>query len=233
MENKILRLLFKFETEYRGNPLYITGNAFRHAFSLQINTSIGIFTDIKQLYCPKTYEDFFGPRIKRIFLLPYIHTFFCKYTKKKKNVFFFRPKGVIFDIINAPESLLDYITKREIIQLGGGRNKTYGVVSLIDNILIELSDFNLPDKASHLTLISPLLEIPKFAVSYNCRQTFEVFWNNGMQNKLKIIPPGQFFRIKEGKNIRKTALNGILRKNLFGKFGYGEFIVHDWKNGGN
>ncbi|MFX0133509.1 MAG: hypothetical protein ACFFDN_07695, partial [Candidatus Hodarchaeota archaeon] len=49
-KNKILRLLFQFLSEYKGSPLYITGNALRHALSRQINTSFGFFTDQKRLH---------------------------------------------------------------------------------------------------------------------------------------------------------------------------------------
>lgn len=64
MKHKILRLLFKFLTEYRGNPLFISGNALRHAIKRQIDTSIGSFTNTKNLYYPNSYEDFFKLRLE-------------------------------------------------------------------------------------------------------------------------------------------------------------------------
>ena len=47
-------------------------------------------------------------------------------------------------------------------------------------------------------------------------------------NQVKVVAPGQFFRIKPEKNIQIIAKRGILRKVLFGQFGFGEFMVHDW-----
>jgi hypothetical protein len=62
---------------------------------------------------------------------------------------------------------------------------------------------------------------------------FLIFWNVfGMCNKpnvLQVIAPGQFFRIKAGKSIPTIAKKGLLKKGLFGQFGFGEFMVHNWK----
>ncbi|MBD3228817.1 MAG: hypothetical protein GF329_11580 [Candidatus Lokiarchaeota archaeon] len=49
------------------------------------------------------------------------------------------------------------------------------------------------------------------------------------KKKTKIIPPGQFFRIKNGNSIKKIARKGLLRDFQMGEFGYGEFTLNDWK----
>lgn len=159
---------------------------------------------------------------------PSIHTFFSKYDDTEKHIFFFSVFGVTFDVINPPEDLIDYILKQELTQLGGGINKGYGAVELIDYLFINFEDITLPNEGTHITLISPILFIPKCVHPYSCRYNFEIFWNNSKKNMLKVISPGQFFRIKENASIKTIARKGFLRKNLFGKFGFGEFIVNNW-----
>jgi hypothetical protein len=144
------------------------------------------------------------------------------------------PQFVTFDLINPPDKIIEYIKDMEVIQFGGGRNKGYGLVELTDWIWIDYNELKFPSEGSHITLISPILYIPHFVQKYNCRKVYEIFWNHGRKNKLEIIPPGQFFRISKNKNIQKIARKGVLKKFLFGKFGYGEYIIHNWnKDGGN
>jgi len=227
----ILRLYFKFETEFIGS-FYVTGNAFRHAIGRKVNTSIGIFSFQKKLSTPETYDDFFQPRIFQVFNEINYHTFFCKRKKRQKQIFYSRPYGVIFDIINPDKDLLEYIKNKNLLQFGGGRNRGYGYVTLKDYIFIDLNTIEMPKEGTHISLLSPMIYIPKFVEPYNCRKDVEIFWNNSRKNAIRIIPKGQFFRIKKGKNIKKIALKGILRKCLFGAFGYGEYMVKNWKNGG-
>ena len=232
MKNNILRLLFEFETPYVGYPLYITGNALRHALGTQINTSMGKFVEFDTLYMPNTYEEFFSLRTKEHLLTPYFFQSFSKYEHRKKMQEIYEPFAVTFDIFtDNPNNILDIIEKKELLQFGGWRNKAFGVVHLIDSLEINLEDLELPSKATHITLISPIIHFPNFVEKYDCRRTIEFFWNNGRKNPLTVIALGQFFRIKPGKAIEKIAVKGIQRKFLFGKFGYGEFQVNNWPKG--
>jgi hypothetical protein len=228
MPNEVLRVLYQFQTEYRGNPLYITGNAFRHAISRQVNASFGIFTDERNLFLPRNYQEFFDPRILKPFLLPHVQSFFSKVKGKKQNIIFFTPSAVIFDILDPPEDSLDHLKEMGAIQLGGLRNEGFGVVELVDHININLDDVELPEKGTHVTLISPMLHVPKFLHPYDCRQDDIIFWNNNRKNRMKGISPGQFFGLRSGVDVKKIALRGILRRCLFGKFGFGEYIVNYW-----
>ncbi len=228
---EVLRLLFQFQTEYRGNPLFISGNAFRHAISRQVDASFGVFTDTKRLSLPKDYAEFFSIRIKKPFLTPNTQSFFSKTERKQKNLIFFTPSAASFDVINPPEGLIEYIKDLPVIQFGGLRNEGLGIVELMDHIFINVEDLTCPEEGTHLTLLSPLLHLPKFIHSYDCRQEYMIFWNNNSKNRIKIISPGQFFRLKDDVNIKKIALKGILRKYLFGKFGFGEFVVNHWPKG--
>jgi len=229
MKNKVLRLLFRFSSEYKGSPLFISGNSLRHAISRQINVSFGSFIEKGYLISPETYDDFFGIRTEKPFLTPHTQLFFSKCEKKKKNLIFFMPSGVTFDVINPSEDLITYIKNLEIIQLGGLRNEGFGIVELIDHVFIDLNDIELPSDGTHITLLSPILYVPKFLESYQCRQENIIFWNNGKKNRLKAISAGQFFRIKKNRTIKKIALIGILRKVLFGQFGFGEFQINNWQ----
>ena len=136
----------------------------------------------------------------------------------------------MFDVIDPPDDIMEHIASLDLIQFGGKRNNAYGVAELVDHVEIDLNSIEIPATASHITLLSPILYIPRFVHSYNCRKNIEVFWNNGKQNRLEVIPQGQFFRIKSGKEIKNIALKGILRKYLFGKFGDGEYYIKDWNN---
>ncbi|HUY00613.1 MAG TPA: hypothetical protein VMV49_13725 [Candidatus Deferrimicrobium sp.] len=78
-----------------------------------------------------------------------------------------------------------------------------------------------------MSLISPALYVPTFAESYDYRHKIVKLWNNNKVNVIDTI--AQFFRIKEGKNIRSIALKGIMRKVTLGQFGFGEFLIHNWK----
>ena len=231
--NRVKRLLFKFHTEYKGYPLYVSANALRHALGMKLNCSIGMFTNASRLYYPNSYTEFFRPRTEHIFLKPFSHTFFSKYENQRKIIYFYRPFAITFDILNYPDDVIDYIRQKPLLQIGSGRSKGYGSISLHDWVEIDLKDVELPSKATHLVLLSPLLKIPNFVEKYNCRYNYEIIWNNGKKNKLKIVPPGQFFRLKKGKNLQKIALKGILRKTLFGGFGFGEFQLYDWSKENN
>ncbi len=228
MEYKVLRLLFGFLSEYVGNPLYISGNAIRHAFHKKINTSVGCFTELRRLDAINSYEAFIKIRIEKPFLIPHTQSFFSKIERKKKHLIYFTPTSITFDIINPPENLINFIKNLNIIQLGGLRNEGFGAVELLDHLLIDLKKIEYPDIGTHVTLISPILYVPKFLETYQCRQEYVIFWNNSKKNRIKIISPGQFFRIKKNKNIKKIAEKGILRKVLFGQFGFGEFFVNNW-----
>ena len=225
-----MRLLFKFETEYSGSALHIPGNALRHALSLQVNTSVGIFTNTPHLNLPKTYQDFFLFRTKKCFLHPYFELWYDKRHSKRAYRYFFLPEFVSFDLLDPPENLIEIIEKREVIQLGGNRNCGFGVVTLQNYLEIEVEQLQFPEQASHLTLLSPSLVIPPFVERYFCRHMEIEMWNHNKNNLLKVIAPGQFFRIKPGRSIPAIARKGLLRKTLFGQFGFGEFTVHNWKN---
>jgi hypothetical protein len=232
-KNKILRLLFEFHTEYLGKIDHLSGNALRHGLSAQVNTSIGIFTELKRLFIPNSYEEFFKIRTTKIEPFQYIHSFFDYDENQRKKIYFYRVPGVTFDILNPPDDFLDYIKDRDPIQFGGGRNRGYGYVTLYDYVWIELDGIELPSKASHITLISPLLHVPHFVHKYKCRKDRVTLFNDGKAYKYEMIPPGQFFRLKEGKDVKKIALKGIMRNGVLGKFGFHEFMVHDWQDGGN
>ncbi|MHA1651754.1 MAG: hypothetical protein ACTSYB_16295 [Candidatus Helarchaeota archaeon] len=166
---KILRVLFKFETEYTGSPLYISGNALRHALSLQVNTSFGIFTKESTLQMPRSYSDFFSIRTKKCFLHPSYEKWWDKVAHQSVTRWFFTPRFVTFDLIDSPEKIIEHIQNLELIQLGGKRNCGYGIATIQDYIEIDLQELPLPDHASHLTLISPMLFFPSFIEPYNCR----------------------------------------------------------------
>ncbi|MHA1269821.1 MAG: hypothetical protein ACTSPY_08565 [Candidatus Helarchaeota archaeon] len=237
---EILRLLFRFKSEYSGYPLYVSGNALRHALSAPISTSIGIFTnksDLKMI--SYTYNDFFKIRSKRAFLQPIISARYpdrdAVHNKKFKHIFYY-PKFVSFDVIGGFDvnskglELVDLIQKKELIQLGGNRNLGYGIVELQDYFIISLEDIIMPEMATHAVLISPLINIPECFEPYACRMDSEVLWNNGKKRKITIIPPGQFFRLKKGIDIKKVAISGILRSTPKGVFGYGEFYLNNWSS---
>ena len=227
---KILRVLFKFESEYAGPPLYIPGNSLRHALSLQINTSVGIFTTFSRLISPSTYSDFFYIRQKRCFLLPFFELWWDKIQQKRSYRCFFLPEFVTFDILDPPENLLELIKAKDLIQFGRNRNAGFGIVTLQDYLEIDLDALEFPTKASHLTLLSPALHLPPFVELYVCRHKQVQLRNHNKVNFVDAIAPGQFFRIKPGKDVPTIAKRGILRKGPLGHFGFGEFIVHDWKN---
>ncbi len=231
--NKVMRLYFRFNTEYKGYQMYVSGNALRHCLGMQLNCSVGKFTSSTKLHYPKNYEEYFMPRTEDIFLRPFYHSFFSKCENRAKTIIFFRPLAITFDVLDYPDDMIDLIKKKELLQVGGGRTKGYGSITLHDWMEIDLDDFELPTKGTHLTLISPLIEIPDFVHEYKCRHNHEIIWNNGKQNRIKIVSPGQFFRMKQGKDIQKIALKGMLRKTLFGKFGYGEWKLHYWKEAEN
>ncbi|MBD3228818.1 MAG: hypothetical protein GF329_11585 [Candidatus Lokiarchaeota archaeon] len=180
---QILRLLFKFHTEYIGIPDYISGNALRHAISQQINTSIGIFTNQSHLFKPIDFDYYFKIWQEKAFLKPYYNTDWDKYSNSKTIRCFFRPSYATFDVINPPENILNIIREREIIQLGGGRNRGYGLVSLKDWLWINPNNFEYPEDATHITLISPMKKIPKFVHEYDYRWNYEIFWNHGKKRK--------------------------------------------------
>ncbi|MHA1650407.1 MAG: hypothetical protein ACTSYB_09440 [Candidatus Helarchaeota archaeon] len=232
----ILRLLFKFEAEYTGSPLFISGNALRHALSRQVNTSVGIFTKEASLKMPHSYSDFFSIRTTKCFLRPFYERWWNKVRHRVAVRCFFTPRFVTFDLITHLDDIpdiIEHIQNCELIQLGGHRNWGFGIVALQDYLEIDLSSLKFPEKASHLTLLSPMLFFPSFIERYNCRHKLVKIWNHNHVNPVNIIAPGQFFRIKPGKNIQQIALRGILRKTLFGQFGFGEFVVHDWTSNKN
>ncbi|MBD3227996.1 MAG: hypothetical protein GF329_07385 [Candidatus Lokiarchaeota archaeon] len=230
--NKILRILFEFRSEYIGCSKYITGNALRYALSMPISTSIGIFTDYHQVWVPDSYQNFFKIRKKKSFLKPYFYFIWDKYTQKRVRKCFYTPNSVTFDLTNPPEDIIDQIQNLSLIQFGGGRNLGYGTTELIHWVWIDPNFFEYPEDATHITLLSPILYIPSFVHKYACRKEYEIFWNHGKKNKLHIIPPGQFFRIKSGKDIKKISQKGLLKKALLGQFGYGEFFLANWPKGG-
>lgn len=227
---KILRILFRFESEYAGPPLYIPGNSLRHALSFQLNTSVGIFTSFQRLFIPSSYSDFFYFRQKRCFLLPYFEFWWDKIQSRRSYRCFFLPDFVTFDILDPPADLVELINAKELIQFGGHRNAGFGIVTLQDYIEIDVDALKFPVRASHLTLLSPALHLPPFVEWYGCRHTQVQLRNHNQVNVVDVIAPGQFFRIKPGKNIPVIAKKGLLRKGPLGHFGFGEFIVHDWKN---
>ena len=230
MNDKILRLLFKFESEYSGDSSCVSGNSLRHGLHQQVDTSMGIFTDIPELVYPSNYHHFFLIRTRKCFLKPYFDIAYNNRKRKRYLRCFFLPEYVTFDIkTNDPENIIEKIEQQELIQLGGHKNLGFGVVKLMDHLVIDVKDIELPERASHLTLISPWMYVEKFVHRYECRKETQVIWNNRKQNVLHVISKGQFFRIKR-KNIQSIARKGLFRRHLLHQFGYGEFILNDWTN---
>jgi hypothetical protein len=230
---KLLRLLFKFQTEYSGDPRFISGNALRHALSEQINSSIGIFTEIDRLTPSSSYQDFFSIRTCKCFAFPHFEKFFDWNTQRESFHFFFTPKLVTFDILDAPDYSIDKVNDAQLLQLGGQRHCGYGAVRLHDFLEIEVADLSLPTQATHLTLISPMIHFPPFIETFDCRNEAYHLWSHGRKNSVQVISPGQFFRLKSNVDVPKIAENGILRKikankALFSQFGFGEFVLHNW-----
>lgn len=225
-----MRLLFEFEGEYVGPASYIPGNALRHALSEQINTSVGRFTYDSNLKIPQTYYEFFLPRTKKCFLHPYFERWYDRAKYQPACRCFFLPEYVTFDVIEPPEDLIKKINEKDLIQFGGKRNTGCGMVSLRNYIKIDLSKLKLPESSSHLTLLSPIIYLPPSAEFYECRHQTLKLWNHNKVNVIRAVAPGQFFRIKPNKNIPKIAKRGIIRKTPLGQFGFGEYILHDWKN---
>jgi len=236
--DKILRLLFRFHNEYKGDPRFIMGNALRHALSLQLDTSIGIFTDQKRFLVPQSYQDFFKIRINPSFLHPHFELFLEKIHGHRKFRCFFTPEFVTFDILNPPENLLDVIHSLEPIQLGGARNCGFGAATLHDSLTIDIAKLKFVEDASHFTLIAPMVHMPSMVHKYPWRYETINLWNNGKSNAVQAVAPGQFFRLKSELNIQKIAREGILRKEkshkrLLGQFGFGEFILNNWQKRDN
>jgi len=236
--DEVLRLLFRFHMEYKGDPRFIMGNALRHALSLQLDTSIGIFTDQKRLNAPQSYQDFFLIRTEQRFLHPHFEFFFEKSQGRRKFRCFFTPEFVTFDILNPPENLIETIHLMEPIQLGGARNCGFGAATLHDSLIIDVNKLKLVEEASHLTLLAPMVHMPTMVAKYKWRHENISLWNNGRSNSVRAVAPGQFFRLKPGLNIQKIAREGILRREkahrrLLGQFGFGEFILNNWQKRGN
>lgn len=236
--DEILRLLFRFHTEYKGDSRFIMGNALRHALSLQLDTSIGIFTDIRQLIPPKTYQEFFSIRTKKCFLHPHFELFFDRVQSHRRFRTFFTPEFVTFDILNPPVSLLETISSEELLQLGGARNCGFGAVTLQDFAFVNIDKLELVEEASHLTLIAPMVHMPTMVEKYKWRHEDVLLWNNGRSNSVRAVAPGQFFRLKSGLKIQRIAKEGITRREkshrrLLGQFGFGEFILNNWKKSGS
>ncbi|NVM29708.1 MAG: hypothetical protein HWN65_12770 [Candidatus Helarchaeota archaeon] len=234
---EILRLLFKFESEYKGDPRFIMGNALRHALSLQLDASIGIFTDVYRLSLPRTYQDYFAIRTKKCLLHPHFEFFLDQVRDQRKFRCFFTPQCVTFDVLEPPENLIELIKSVQPFQLGGARNYGFGAVKLRDSLSIDVDELELIEKASHLTLIAPIVHVPSIVEKYHWRHENILLWNNGKSNSVHAVAPGQFFRLKQGVDVQKIAREGILRrekahKRLLGQFGFGEFMLHDWKKQG-
>ena len=68
----ILRLIFEFHAPYKGYPLYISANAFRHMIGMSVNSSFGFFTT-SPLNCPKIYEEYFFEKKVSQLLLPHFY----------------------------------------------------------------------------------------------------------------------------------------------------------------
>ena len=176
---------------------------------------------------PKSYQVFFEIRSQHDFLEPHFVYRYNRYNKKLIQNIYFYPKFIVFDLLNTSIEIIEIINKKNFIQLGGNRNLFYGVVKLKDYISIDIADLELPSNASHAILISPALSIPDYFESYKCRWSDEILWNNGVKKRIRIIPLGQFFRIKKNGDRKKIALDGIISRD---NNGYGEFLLHDWKN---
>ena len=235
--SELLRLLFKFHSEYSGDPRFISGNAFRHTLSSQVSTSIGIFTDIDRLISPLTYQEFFLIRTKKCFAYPNFEKFFDWNNHREWFRHFTTPPFVTYDVLEPPSDLVEIIRSLEPLQFGGQRHAGCGAVTLYDAISIDVEKITFPTHATHLTLIAPMVHFPPFVYRFNCRREQLKLWNHGRLNQVEAIAPGQFFRIKKGEDIPELAKKGILRKvlrnkALFSQFGYGEFMVHNWSKGG-
>ncbi|MFX1293337.1 MAG: hypothetical protein ACFFD2_00565 [Promethearchaeota archaeon] len=236
--NQILRLLFKFNSEYSGDPRFISGNAFRHALSKHVNTSIGIFTDIDCLTIPQTYREFFFIRTKKCFVFPHFERFFDLNYNEERFRYFFTPHFVTFDILDPSSDLINTIRALEPLQLGGQRHSGYGVVTLHDFLYIDVNQIIMPEQATHLILVSPIIYRFPFIEKFDYRREKIQIWNHGKLNLVEVISHGQFFRLKPTQNIPKIAKNGIVRKikankTLFSQFGFGEFVLNNWKSGRN
>ncbi|MHA1271769.1 MAG: hypothetical protein ACTSPY_18425 [Candidatus Helarchaeota archaeon] len=233
---KIMRIFFEFNAPYSGYPLYISGNALRHALSSPFSVSFGKFIDkIPEIPSNLTYKNFFASRINNQFLFP------CKIVRrsrfgKTETFMYYLPRFVTFDIIDENENdfkkILKKIKNKNLLQLGGHRNLGFGFVSFMKSYIFNLDDI-LDDikelKATHAILLSPLVGIPNFFEEYKCRMDKEIFWNNGRKRTVNTIPPGQFFRLKSSVDIKSVAKSGILRDSPMGKFGFGEFYLVDWR----
>lgn len=235
---ELLRLLFKFHSEYSGDTRFVSGNAFRHALSAQVNTSIGIFTDIDRLNPPQTYNEFFIIRTKKCFSFPHFEKFYDWSNQSSSYRYFFTPQYVTFDILEPPPNLLEIIGSLEPFQFGGQRHSGYGAVTLHDSVYIDVDKIPMLINASHLTLISPVVYLPPYVENFDCRREQYNIWNHGRKNQVEIIAPGQFFRIKPGTDLPLIAKRGILRKlksnkALFSQFGFGEFMLNNWTKGGS
>ena len=231
--NKILRLLFEFQSTLLGVPSFLSGNSFCHATSSPVYASNGVFSEILPLKHPKTYPEFFLMRKQNCILTPQHYYWFSKIEQKQKKNWYVLPPGITFDILNPPHDLIKQL-KQKFIQLGPGRNRGHGIVRLVDYIWINVDDLDLPEEGSHVELYSSLFKIPKFVHEYKCRKTILTFWNNGHKSNMKVISSKQYFRLKDGINIKKVALLGILRKTIHGRHGLGEYqvVTYDKKNGG-
>jgi len=74
------------------------------------------------------------------------------------------------------------------------------------------------------------LSIPSFFYAYSCRWDREILWNNNVKKEIRVVPNGQFFRLKinDGEKLGKIALKGMTCNMPFGHIGFGEFILCDW-----
>lgn len=232
-EQKILRTIFKFSSPYKGFPNFIQGNMIRHALSLQLKTSIGVFSNLHPLNSPNNYEDLFLIRKQKVPLKPDRWVRSPRHGEHQDNYYTYWPPAVTFDFIDPPEDILDIIKEKQdqVLQLGGLRNCGLGIISLYDYQWIDLGEISsfLPNEATHITLISSIWAIPRFCHSYRCRYAEIPFWNNGNVSVKRVVAHGQFFRLKEGVNVRKVALKGLLKKTPLGDFGLGEFQIVNWK----
>ncbi|MHA1752627.1 MAG: hypothetical protein ACTSWR_10880 [Candidatus Helarchaeota archaeon] len=228
----ILRLIFEFHAPYKGYPLYISANAFRHMIGMSVNSSFGFFTT-SPLNCPKIYEEYFFEKKVSQLLLPHFYYRRSRMGNLAKIIPIFFPKYVTFDIFGTEDELkhiINRIKSLKLMQLGGCRNLGYGVVTLHSFFMFKLENIQVPEQGTHAVLISPCSKIPKYFIKYNCRQDKEVLWNNGTKRIITIVPRGQFFRLKPGTNIKIAAIDGILRKyDPLGKIGYGEYIIVNWE----
>ena len=170
---QVLRLLFKFQSPYKGDIRFITGNAVRHALSPwkgKLDCSVGILTDSRHLSLPKTYWQFFQRRTE-VYLPPHnFETFYNKMEGHADYRYFSTPECVTFDVIDPPKGFLESLKAREFLQFGGGRNAGFGVVNLYDTLWIDLDQLKFPSTATHLTLVTPILYLPRIVVKYSNRQ---------------------------------------------------------------